>query len=132
MTDDFPFDEPESTRFTIWVDGKVAGLVQYGEEDEPMYRHAWIDVFVDPGLHGRGVGADAVRTVRDHLVRERGHHRVTIDPSLDNVAAIRAYEKAGFERVGVMRRAERGPEGNWRDALFMEYVAGLTDGQEAP
>jgi phosphoribosylanthranilate isomerase len=132
MDDGFPFDEPQTARYTIWVDDRVAGLIQYGEEDEPDYRHAWIDVFVDPKLHGRGVGSDAVETVRDHLIRDRGHHRVTIDPSLDNVAAIHAYEKAGFERVGVMRRAERAPEGHWRDALFMEYVAGLTDRQESP
>ena len=132
MDEGFPFDEPQTTRYTIWMGDRIAGLIQYGEENEPMYRHAWIDIFVDPELHGRGVGSDAVRTLRDHLVADRGHHRVTIDPSLDNVAAIGAYEKAGFERVGVMRRAERAPDGQWRDALFMEYVAGLTDGQESP
>ena len=132
MDDGFPFDEPQTTRYTIRVDDRVAGLIQYGEEDEPDYRHAWIDIFVDPELHGGGVGSDAVEAVRDHLIRDRGHHRVTIDPSLDNVAAVRAYEKAGFERIGVMRRAERSPEGQWRDALFMEYVAGLTDGQASP
>jgi aminoglycoside 6'-N-acetyltransferase len=122
MEDEFPFDEPESTRFTIWVDGQVAGLVQYGEEDEPDYRHAWVDIFVATEQQGRGVGTDAVRTVVRHLVEERGHHRVTIDPTVENVAAVRAYEKAGFQRVGVMRLAERSPEGQWRDALFMEQV----------
>jgi aminoglycoside 6'-N-acetyltransferase len=132
MSDDFPFDEPESPRFTIWTGDRIAGLIQYGEEDEPDYRHAWIDIFVDPELHGRGVGTDAVVALRDHLIRDRGHHRVTIDPSLDNVAAVRAYEKAGFRRVGVMQAAERAPDGHWRDALFMEYVVGLTDGQESP
>jgi aminoglycoside 6'-N-acetyltransferase len=56
-------------------------------------------------------------------VRDRGHHRITIDPAVDNAAAIRAYEKAGFARVGVMRRAERDTEGDaWHDALLMEFV----------
>jgi aminoglycoside 6'-N-acetyltransferase len=122
MDDDFPFDEPGSTRFTIWVDGQVAGLIQYGEEDEPDYRHAWVDVFVATAQHGRGVGTDAVKTLVGHLVEERGHHRVTIDPTVENAAAVRAYEKAGFRRVGVMRLAERSPTGQWRDALFMEQV----------
>lgn len=125
MEDAFPFDEPETTRLTIHVDGAIAGLVQFGEESEPMYRSAWIDIFVDPGLHGEGIGTDAVRTVLRHLLDERGHHRVTIDPTVENAAAVRAYEKAGFRRVGVMRRAERAPEGHWRDALFMEHVAGV-------
>ena len=119
----FPFDEPESTRFTILVNGDVAGLVQYGEEDEPDFRHAWIDVFLDARLHGQGLGTDAVDRLRRHLVEDRGHHRVTIDPAVDNTAAVRAYEKAGFAPVGVMRASWRDPDGVWRDSLLMEHVA---------
>jgi aminoglycoside 6'-N-acetyltransferase len=131
MDEGFPFgDDPTATRFTIEVDGEPAGIIQYGEEDEPDYRHAWIDVFVATAQQGRGAGTDAVRTMVRHLVDDRGHHRVTIDPTVENVAAVRAYEKAGFARVGVMRLAERSPEGAWRDALLMEQVfpavAGLT------
>ena len=122
MEHEFPFDEPESTRFTVWVDDLVAGLIQYGEEDEPEYRHAWIDIFLTTAVQGRGVGTDAVSTLARHLVEDRGHHRLTIDPAVDNVPAVRAYEKAGFQRVGVMRLAERSPEGRWRDALLMEQV----------
>jgi aminoglycoside 6'-N-acetyltransferase len=121
----FPWDEPESTRLTIEVDGAVAGLIQFSEEHEPKYRHAEIDLFVDPRLHGRGVGSEAVRRVVRHLVDERGHHRITIDPAVDNVAAIRAYEKAGFRSVGVTRCSERDVGGGgWHDALLMEFVAG--------
>jgi aminoglycoside 6'-N-acetyltransferase len=111
-------------------------MVQYGEEDEPEYRHAWIDIFVATELHGRGLGTDAVRRMVRHLVDDRRHHRITIDPSVDNVAAVRAYEKAGFRPIGVMELAERSPEGRWRDALFMEQVfpdvAGLTPDEGSP
>jgi RimJ/RimL family protein N-acetyltransferase len=123
--DSFPWDEPESTRFTIEVDGAVAGLIQFSEEHEPKYRHAAIDVFLDPALHGRGLGTEAVRRVVRHLIDDRGHHRITIDPATANVAAIRAYEKAGFRPVGVMRRSERDVGGDgWHDSLLMELVAG--------
>ena len=122
--DSFPFDEPESTRFTIEVDGAIAGLIQYWEEAEPKYRHAGIDLFVDPALHGRGVGAEAVRQVAAHLIDDRRHHRLTIDPAVANLAAIRAYEKVGFRRVGVMRLAERDADGRgWHDSLMMELLA---------
>ena len=122
--DDFPFDEPESTRLTIEVGGAVAGLIQYWEEDEPRYRHAAIDLFLDPSLHGRGIGTEAVRRVVRLLIDERGHHRITIDPASANVAAIRAYEKVGFRRVGVMRQYERDAGGNdWHDGVLMEVVA---------
>jgi aminoglycoside 6'-N-acetyltransferase len=125
VEDDFPLsDEPEVTRFTIEVDGSAVGMVQFGEEDEPKYRHAWIDLFVDPALHGRGLGTEAVRQVTRMLIEERGHHRLTIDPAAENAAAIRAYEKAGFERVGTMRRSERDADGRgWHDSVLMELLA---------
>ncbi len=121
---DWPDDDPTAARYAIVVDGKVRGMVQYAEEDEPMYRHASIDVFVDPEVHRRGVGRDAVGTVARHLVDDRGHHRVVIDPAADNVAAIRCYTAVGFRPVGVMRRYERDPlTGEWHDGLLMDLLA---------
>jgi aminoglycoside 6'-N-acetyltransferase len=124
VPDNFPWDDPESTRMTIRVDGAVAGLIQFWEETEPKYRHATIDLFLDPGLHGRGIGTDALRCLVRHLIEDHGHHRITIDPAVANVAAIRSYEKAGFRRVGVMRSYERDVGGSgWHDGLLMELIA---------
>ncbi len=122
---DFPLhDEPESTRYTIHHDGEIAGMIQFGEETEPKYRHASIDIFVAPAHQGRGVGSEAVQLVVDHLLGECGHHRLTIDPAADNAAAIACYAKAGFVPVGVMRLAERDSDGGgWHDSLMMELVA---------
>jgi aminoglycoside 6'-N-acetyltransferase len=115
--------ESEETSFAITVDGAVAGLIQYVEEDDPMYRHAGIDIFLSEEVHGRGLGTDAVRTLARYLIQERGHHRLTIDPAADNLAAIRAYEKVGFRPVGVMRQYERLPGGDWHDGLLMDLLA---------
>ena len=63
------------------------------------------------------------------LIDERGHHRITIDPAATNAAAIRAYEKVGFRRVGVMRSYERDADGrDWHDGLLMELLAGEETG----
>jgi aminoglycoside 6'-N-acetyltransferase len=126
LEDDFPLaDEPDVTRFAIEVDGAVAGMVQYAEELEPKYRHASIDIFLDPAFHGRGLGTEAVRRVVRLLIDERGHHRITIDPAAENAAAIRAYEKVGFRPVGIMRGYERDVGGDgFHDGVLMELLAG--------
>ena len=117
----------------IEVDGMVVGAVQYGEEEDPMYRNATIDVYLTASRHGEGLGSEAVLVLARYLIEERGHHRLTIDPAAGNRAAIRAYEKVGFRRVGVMRSYERGPDGTFHDGLLMEMLADeLVTADETP
>jgi aminoglycoside 6'-N-acetyltransferase len=120
----WPFDDPDAVCYTILFEGKVVGMVQYTEENTPQYRHAGIDIFLESGVHGRGLGRDAVRVLARHLVRDRGHHRLVIDPAADNVAAIHCYAAVGFRPVGVMREYERDGDGaSWHDGLLMELLA---------
>ncbi len=112
----------DTVTYAIDVAGQVVGLVQYWEENDPQFRHAGIDIFLDPACHGRGLGADAVRTVARHLFADRGHHRVVIDPAADNHRAIRSYQRVGFRPVGVMRRYWRDPQGHLRDGLLMDLL----------
>ena len=108
--------------YLIVVDGEIAGLIQYGEETDPMYRHAGIDISVIESFQGRGIGPLAIRMLARHLFTERAHHRLTIDPAASNRNAIRAYEAVGFRSVGVMRKYERGPDGTWHDGLLMDLL----------
>lgn len=103
-------------------EGDVVGFIQWSEESDPQYRHAGIDVFVDPEHHRQGIGTEVVRLLVGHLVADRGHHRVVIDPAADNAAAIACYRKAGFREVGVLRAYERGDDGRFHDGLLMEFV----------
>ena len=117
------FADDADAGFTIRAGDEIVGLVSYWEEKEPDYRHAGMDIVLAPDRHGEGLAQDALRTLARHLVEERGHHRLVIDPALANKRAIRAYEKVGFRQVGVMRRAERSPDGVWRDCLLMDLLA---------
>ncbi|MEM9652755.1 MAG: GNAT family protein [Actinomycetota bacterium] len=100
----------------------VIGLVQFTEEDDPEYRHASIDIYIDPAVHRQGVATDALTTVVTHLFDDLGHHRLTIDPAATNSAAINCYAGIGFQPVGVMRQYERQPDGSWTDGLLMELL----------
>ena len=44
--------------FVAEVEGEVVGAIQYGEEEDPMYRHANIDLFLATSHHGRGLGTE--------------------------------------------------------------------------
>ncbi len=117
----------------VWAiesEGAVVGLIQAHEEPEPRYRHAGIDIVLVEGAQGRGLGSDAVRTVATWLIRERGHHRLTIDPAADNERAIAAYAKAGFRPVGIMRQYEGDLDGSWHDGLLMDLLATELDAGE--
>jgi aminoglycoside 6'-N-acetyltransferase len=124
IEDDFPLgDEPTATRFTILVDGQAAGMLQYTEENEPDYRSAEIDIFLDPRHHNRGLGPDAMKALIRHLVEDRGHHRVVLSVDAENAQGIRAYEKTGFRRVGLMHLSGRVPGSReWKDEYLMEWV----------
>jgi aminoglycoside 6'-N-acetyltransferase len=116
------FAEPDVTAYVIELEGCVVGWIQWHAEQDPDYRHAGIDIYVDPAVHGRGVGTDAVRTLARHLFTDHGHHRLVIDPAADNAAAIRSYTKVGFRPVGIMRQYERGVDGTWHDNLLMDLL----------
>ena len=126
-TPDPPEREREGLRndgsaFGVEVDGQLAGWLGFDEEPEPDYRHASLDIALAPAHQNRGLGPAALRTAIRWLTEERGHHRFTIDPAVENQRAIRAYSKVGFRPVGTMRRAERWADGAWHDSLLMDLL----------
>jgi aminoglycoside 6'-N-acetyltransferase len=127
-TPDPPEREAEGMRndgnaFAIARGDELIGWIAFHEEDEPDYRHVALDIMLAPDSQDQGLGPRALRIVIDWLIAERGHHRFTIDPSSGNARAIRAYAKAGFRPVGVLRASERAPDGTWRDGLLMDLLA---------
>jgi aminoglycoside 6'-N-acetyltransferase len=114
--------QDEMAIWAIEEGGEVVGLVQASEETDPQYRHASIDIVLASAAQDRGLGSDAIRTVARWLFDVRGHHRLTIDPAASNERAIRAYERVGFRRVGVMRRYERARDRTWHEGLLMDLL----------
>ena len=100
-------DEPDTFKYAILLEGDVIGYAQWYEDTDPMFRHAGLDLFLDPAVHGRG----------------RGFHRLVIDPEVANEVAIACYRKVGFKPVGVMRRYQRDRFGEWKDGLLMDLLA---------
>lgn len=115
--------DSDTRSLTVDYRQRIIGMIQWYAEEDPDYRHAGIDLFLDPTVHGRGLGTDAVRTLACHLIDVHGYHRLVIDPAADNTVAIRCYTKVGFRPVGIMRQYERGPDGTWHHGLLMDLLA---------
>lgn len=115
-------EDPEVTAFVIELECAVVGLIEYYEETDSEYRYAGIDLTLDANNLGQGLGTDALRTLVRHLFADCDHHRIVIDPAVEDERAIAAYKKVGFRPVGVMRQYERVSEGVWRDNLLMDLL----------
>jgi diamine N-acetyltransferase len=70
---------------------------------------------------GQGLGTEATRLALDWAFNLLGLHNVILSVLPSNVGAIRAYEKAGFRRVGV-RRAAALSLGQRCDEILMDAV----------
>ena len=81
--------------------GSFIGLVWlYGIE--PRHSRAEVRIVLG-GEHGKGCGTEALRLLVRHAFETRNLSRLWADVLAFNAAAARAFEKAGFEREGLLR-----------------------------
>ena len=120
---DWLAEEDDTVRYAVVVEGEIVGYAQWWEDASPLYRHAGVDLFLDPAVHGRGLGTETLRVLCTHLIDERDFHRLVIDPEVENEAAIASFRKVGFRPVGVMRRYIRDRPGVWKDGLLLDLLA---------
>ena len=97
--------------YVILLDGEPAGFIQtYLVRDYPDYRQlvevedgvAGVDLFLaDERATGRGIGSGVLRRFVQDVVftAAAATHACVADPDSENVASLRAFEKAGFAAV---------------------------------
>jgi aminoglycoside 6'-N-acetyltransferase len=98
-------DHPDMDQFVVGLDGQLFGYIQcyaLGTWNEGLGAHPpktrGIDQFIGiSDMIGRGHGSGFIRQFTDDLLKS-GTPRVVTDPDPDNGRAVRAYEKAGFEK----------------------------------
>jgi RimJ/RimL family protein N-acetyltransferase len=73
---------------------------------------------------GRGLGTEAVELAIEFGFRHRNLQRIWLRVFANNLRAIRAYEKAGLQREGTLRRACF-IDGEWRDEVVMAVLTDL-------
>ncbi|UNO42111.1 GNAT family protein [Streptomyces sp. MST-110588] len=68
---------------------------------------AWnIGIYLLPYARGRGAGSTAVGVLGEYLFATTGFCRLEYQTDIDNRAAQRTAERAGFQREGILRGAQ--------------------------
>lgn len=96
------------------------GLVNVQFDDDEV---AGIAVSVFPEARGRGVAPRALRLAAEWALLELGLQRVYAEAAAENAASIRAIEKAGFRREGLLR-AHCETHGRRHDCVMFSVVPG--------
>ncbi|MBN9090618.1 MAG: acetyltransferase [Reyranella sp.] len=89
----------DTTPYLVSLDGRPFAYLQCAQlSDDTLC----LDQFIaDAALLGRGHGSGFIRQFCDEQFASPEIKSITTDPAPDNARAIRAYEKAGFRRVGL-------------------------------
>ncbi len=119
-------EQGASRHWTIHLDGVVVGDIGFNQLHRGSVQSANVGYMVDASARGRGVATAALRLVIRESFEALHLHRLEATTLLDNLASQRVLEKAGFRRVGVLKKHEY-EDGAWRDYLLYELV-----GPDAP
>ncbi|MBW3593047.1 MAG: GNAT family N-acetyltransferase [Actinobacteria bacterium] len=117
-------DEPtERGVFVIETeDGtRPAGVVMFESANVRSRIAHLYGLMVDSAFRGRGIGVAATRAFARHLLLDLGYHRVQLECYGFNERAIRHFERAGFVREGVRRKAYWRHE-EWVDGVLFGLV----------
>lgn len=94
----------EVTPYLVMLQGKPIGYIQSYKVDNSTYG---IDQFIAvPEFINKGLGSMFVKEFSDELLLTRKATRIITDPSVLNLRAQKAYEKAGFRKKEVIQGAD--------------------------
>jgi RimJ/RimL family protein N-acetyltransferase len=115
-------DDPQHHgRLIVEVEGKPAGALAFEVANRRSRIANLHAIMLHPDRRGRGLGVEATRLLVRHLVFDLGYHRVELEVYGFNERALALFERAGFVREGVRRRAyDR--HGDWADGVLFGLV----------
>lgn len=104
---------------------RLIGVVQL-IDIHPVHRSAELVIRIgSESDRGRGYGTEAVQIAKAFAFRDRNLQRISLRVFADNVRAVTAYEKAGFQQEGLLRRAAF-IDGRWSDEIAMAALADMS------
>lgn len=110
-------DADKNVRFVVDVAGEAVGSVGLFDFDD-LARHAEVGIALRAESRGMGIGTAAISQIVEFAFVRCNLRRVHLQAISSNVAAIRAYEKAGFVIEG-RQREHAWVRGRYEDIVVM-------------
>ncbi|HEY8562127.1 MAG TPA: GNAT family N-acetyltransferase [Pyrinomonadaceae bacterium] len=112
---------PDVFFFGAFADNNLIGIAGFvrGDRTKTRHRGELVSMYVDPAFHGRRVGEGLVRALAEAVFAIDGIEQIHLTVVADNRAAVRLYERIGFETFGVQKNYFKLGEKRW-DQCFMQ------------
>lgn len=140
VRDNFIYQKPFTREGHLkWIEDKVESgeVIQFiiceRDTDRPVgsvyfrdinreHNRAEYGIFIgEDDAAGHGIGSEACCLACEYGFMVEGWHKITLRALADNAAAIRSYEKTGFEREAYLRD-EVCIDGAYRDVVLMGLI----------
>jgi RimJ/RimL family protein N-acetyltransferase len=115
-------DDEEGELLAIEHEGALVGGVRWELTNHRSRIGEIRTLMIDPAARGRGLATAAILELVGRLFDEHGLHRLECEVYGFNTAAQRMFERAGFLREGVRRRAYH-RMGEWQDGVRFALLA---------
>ena len=90
-----------------------------------VHRRAEFSIVIgEKGYWGKGYGEEATFLTVNYGFKRLNLHKITLGAFAEHIAAIKTYEKVGFEREGLVKEAHF-IDGKWHDRVIMGVTLGM-------
>ncbi|WP_233508436.1 GNAT family N-acetyltransferase [Spongiactinospora gelatinilytica] len=115
---------PDDGGLIVEADGAFAGWVSWNKRFWGPRATSWsweFGILIISAFRGKGIGTAAQRDLVGYLFAHTPVHRIQAGTDVKNLAEQRVLEKIGFQREGVIRRAQW-RMGEWHDQILYSIL----------
>jgi putative acetyltransferase len=110
-------------KYIFEVNNKAVGMFKLYGHTHRSAHVAYLGGFaIDPTEHGKGYGLSMLREIIP-FAQSKAFSRIELSTAVGNESALRVYEKAGFQREGILRKyTYLKSEDLYLDEVLMSWV----------
>jgi Acetyltransferases, including N-acetylases of ribosomal proteins len=106
------------TRFGIFLDGQMAGMIGLHPQQDVYRKNAEIGYWLGEPFWGQGIATKSLKLVLKYGFDQLKINRIFASVFEYNTASMRVLEKCGFQKEGISRKAIYKNEQFWDDHRY--------------